>query len=295
MLKRSVVFQNPAMLSLKDRQLVVRLKDFPDEKRTIPIEDLGFVMIDNALVSITMPLLNALSENNIAVVFCNEKGMPASMLQNLDTNNTQGEVLQNQLNATEPLKKNLWKQVVEAKIRNQSSLLTKYGRNGEQLKPYYKNVASGDSNNNEGIAARIYFQELFGKSFVRNRDLPGTNALLNYGYTVLRAATARAVMSSGLFPALGLFHHNRSNAFPLADDMMEPYRPFVDEIVFQLLKDGKENLDKEAKGRLIRVLYSDTCFPKTTRPLDIGLSMTMASLAKCLAKEQKNLSLPALR
>ncbi|SFG16721.1 type II CRISPR-associated endonuclease Cas1 [Prevotella sp. KH2C16] len=295
MLKRSVVFQNPAMLSLKDRQLVVKLKDFPDEKRTIPIEDLGFVMIDNALVSITMPLLNALSDNNIAVVFCNEKGMPASMLQNLDTNNTQGEVLQNQINATEPLKKNLWKQVVEAKIRNQSNLLIKYGKNGEQLKPYYKNVASGDSNNNEGIAARIYFQELFGKNFVRNRDLPGVNALLNYGYTVLRAATARAIMSSGLFPALGIFHHNRSNAFPLADDMMEPYRPFVDEIVFQLLKDGKENLDKETKGRLIRVMYSDTWFPKTMRPLDIGLSMTMASLAKCLAKEQKSLSLPALK
>ena len=123
----------------------------------------------------------------------------------------------------------------------------------------------------------------------------GVNALLNYGYTVLRAATARALVSAGLTPSLGIFHHNRSNAFPLADDLMEPYRPFVDEVVFHLCEEGKLDLNKETKTELLGVLMCDTFFPKVTRPLQIGLSITMASLAKCYAGKQKKLSLPSLK
>ena len=295
MLKRTLVFSNPMSLSLKNCQLVLAFKDDPDNKMTIPIEDIGVVIIENQQVSITVPLMNALTEGNVQVVVCNDRGMPSAMLQSFESNNLQGENLRNQMNAGEVLKKQLWKQIVEAKIRNQAALLNKVGQEGDILKQYYRNVKSGDSDNREGIAARVYFSELFGESFIRDRTLPGINALLNYGYTVLRAATARALVSSGLLPAIGIFHHNRSNAFPLADDIMEPYRPYVDEIVYALSMQGKMELTKDVKADLIQVLYADTQFSKVIRPLSVGLTFTSSSLSKCFAKEQTRLSLPLMK
>lgn len=295
MLKRPLVFSNPMSLSLKNCQLVLAFKDVPDNKMTIPIEDIGVVIIENQQVSITIPLVNALIEGNVQVVVCNDRGMPSAMLQSFESNNLQGENLRNQINAGEVLKKQLWKQIVEAKIRNQAALLNKVGQEGDILKQYYRNVKSGDSDNREGIAARVYFSELFGESFIRDRTLPGINALLNYGYTILRAATARALVSSGLLPAIGIFHHNRSNAFPLADDIMEPYRPSVDEIVYALSMQGKMELTKDVKADLIQVLYADTQFSKVIRPLSVGLTFTSSSLSKCFAKEQTRLSLPLMK
>lgn len=294
MLKRTLVFSNPMILSLKNQQLVVAYKDFPDERRTVPIEDVGVVLLDNQQTNITLPLLNALVENEVQVVICNSKGMPNAMVHSMNSNNLQGETLRNQIACGEVLKKQLWKQVVEAKIRNQASLLDSVGENGSVLKSFYTNVRSGDIDNREGIAARIFFQHLFGDDFVRNRDEPGINALLNYGYSILRAATCRAIVSSGLLPAIGIHHHNRSNPYPLADDLMEPFRPFVDGIVYDLAIQGKTDLTKEVKGELISVLYADTLYEKVKRPLSIGLSMTTASLVKCLSKEQNTLSMPAL-
>lgn len=295
MLKRSLVFENPVILRLKDKQLVVSFKELPDEKRTIPIEDIGFVLINHPMVSISIPLLNELASNNIAVVFCDEKGLPQSMLLNFDSNLTQGKIISEQLVAGEVLKKNLWKQIIVSKIKNQSLLLNKLGLDGESLKPLYMNVKSGDSDNKEGIAARLYFKTLFGKEFTRNRNAGGINAFLNYGYAILRAATVRAALSSGLFPALGIFHHHRSNAFPLADDIMEPFRPFVDEIVYDLFLQNQSELTKENKGKLIASLYCDTYYEKVTRPLSVGLSITMASLAKCYINEHKTLNLPSVK
>ena len=295
MLKRTLVFSNPISLSLKNSQLVLAFKDDPDNKMTIPIEDIGMVIIENQQVSITIPLMNALVEGNVQVVVCNDRGMPSAMLQSFEGNNLQGENLRNQMDVGEVMKKQLWKQIVEAKIRNQAALLDKLGQDGNILKQYYQNVKSGDTDNKEGIAARRYFSELFGESFLRDRTLPGINVLLNYGYTILRAATARALVSSGLLPAIGIFHHNRSNAFPLADDMMEPYRPYVDEIVYDLAMQGKLELTKDVKAELIQVLYADTLFSKVTRPLSVGLTLTSSSLSKCFAKEQSKLSLPILR
>ena len=295
MLKRTLVFSNPMSLSLKNCQLVLAFKDDPDNKMTIPIEDIGVVIIENQQVSITIPLMNALIEGNVQVVVCNDRGMPSAMLQSFESNNLQGENLRNQINAGEVLKKQLWKQIVEAKIRNQAALLNKVGQEGDILKQYYRNVKSGDSDNREGIAARVYFSELFGESFIRDRTLPGINALLNYGYTILRAATARALVSSGLLPTIGIFHHNRSNAFPLADDIMEPYRPYVDEIVYALSMQGKMELTKDVKADLIQVLYADTQFSKVIRPLSVGLTFTSSSLSKCFAKEQTRLSLPLMK
>ncbi len=294
MLKRALVFSSPMILSLKNQQLVIAYKDAPDEKQTAPIEDIGVVLLDNQQTSITLPLLNALAEAEVQVVICNNKGMPSAMMQSMNSNNLQGETLRNQIACGEVLKKQLWKQVVEAKIKNQALLLNSIGEEGNVLKPFYANVKSGDADNREGVAARIYFQHLFGDSFIRDREALGINALLNYGYSILRAATCRALVSSGLLPAIGIHHHNRSNAFPLADDLMEPFRPFVDEVVYDLVMRCETELTKDAKAALISVLYADTLCDKVKRPLSVGLSMTTASLVKCLSKEINSLCLPRL-
>ena len=295
MLKRTLVFSSPLQLSLRNAQLVVSTKEAPTEQHTIPIEDIGLVMIENQQITITMPLMNALVDAGVAVVLCDAKGMPHAMVQNMDSNNLQGECLRNQIVMGEVVKKQLWKQIIEAKIKNQAALLDKIHGNGDVLKVHYSNVKSGDSENREGIAARVYFSKLFGDDFFRDRNSPGINALLNYGYTILRAATARALVSAGLTPSLGIFHHNRSNAFPLADDLMEAFRPFVDEAVYHLCEQGVLELNKDAKFELISVLSCDTHYTKVTRPLQIGLSITMASFAKCASGEQKKLSLPMLK
>lgn len=266
MLKRSLVFTTPAALSLKNAQLVITLKEQPDACRTVPIEELGVVLVDSPMVTLTIPLINALADNNVVLIFCNQKGMPNALLLSLHANASQGESYREQISVSETLKKALWKQLIEAKIRNQAYLLSKLGKRGELLKPLYMNVKSGDTDNKEGVAAKLYWTELFGKDFRRDRDLPGLNTLLNYGYAVLRAATARALMASGLHPAFGLFHRNRGDAFPLADDVMEPYRPFVDEIVHKLVAENTLNLDKTTKGSLISVLFCDVSFSKVVRP-----------------------------
>lgn len=294
MVKRTLSFSRPYSLSLKNCQMVIKMKDNPDFIRTIPIEDIGFVLLENQQINITMPLLNALADNNVGVIVCTDKMMPNAMLLNLDSNSIQGERYRDQFNATEPLKKNLWKQTVEAKIRNQAALLDKLGKDGSQLKPYWQNVKSGDADNREGIAAKIYWDTLFGEHFLRSRVGDSPNEMLNFGYTVLRAAVARSLMGSGLFPAFGIYHRNRYNSFPLADDIMEPYRPFVDEIVFDLYANGERELNKEVKAEILKLLYVDTVFEKITRPLDVGLSVTTSSLAKCFKGEQKKVLYPLL-
>ena len=294
MLKRALFFSTPFCLSLKDNQMVIHTKEAPEQKRTIPIEDIGYVILDHQQTSITLPLINALSDNNVAVILCGENRMPNAMLMNLDANTTQGESFRAQIEASEPLKKGLWKQVVEAKIRNQAALLTKLGKDGDKLKPYYMNVKSGDTDNREGIAAKIYWNELFGSDFTRSREGKAPNNLLNYGYTILRAAVARSLMGSGLFAQFGIFHRNRYNAFPLADDIMEGYRPYVDEIVYGLHEQGITELTKEVKGDLLHLLFVDTRFARTQRPLDVGLSITSASLAKCFMGIEKRINYPKL-
>lgn len=294
MLKKALFFSTPFCLSLRNNQMIINTKEMPDMQRSVPIEDIGFVILEHKQTNITLPLLNALSDNNVAVIFCGDNFMPNAMLMNLDSNKTQGESYRAQIEASEPLKKGMWKQIVEAKIRNQAALLNKLGKNGERLKPYYTNVKSGDADNREGVAAKIYWGELFGEDFIRSREGVEPNNMLNYGYTLLRAAVARSLMGSGLFPAFGIFHRNRYNAFPLADDIMEPYRPYVDEIVFDLYANGERKLTKDVKSQLLRLLFTDTAFGKITRPLDVGLTMTSASLAKCFSGIQKKIAYPLL-
>lgn len=260
--------------------------------KSIPIEDIGYVILEHPQISISLPLLNALSENNTAIVVCGDNHMPKSMFMNLDSNHIQAETYKFQANAALPLKKNLWKQTIESKIRNQAALLEKMGKHSERLKPLYCNVKSGDSDNREGIASNIYWSELFGREFVRRRDGPPPNNLLNYGYSILRAAMTRALMGSGLFPAFGIHHCNRYNAFPLADDIMEPYRPYVDEQVYGLFLSGIVSITSEVKVSLLKILTSDTRFGKVLRPFDVALSVTTASLSKCFAGKVKKIAYP---
>ena len=292
MIKQTLIFSNPVSLSLKYNQLEITFKD-TGEIITRPIEDIGIVMIENPMVHITIPLLNALANNNVGVVFCDNKFMPNSMLMPLETNTIQQEIYRTQFEASQPTKKRIWKDIIENKIRNQSVLLDKLGLDGNLLKPYYMNVLSGDSDNREGAAAKVYWKQIFGEQFIRNRNGSPPNSLLNYGYTILRAAVSRALLGSGLFPAIGIFHRNRYNAFPLADDVMEPYRPFVDFAVKQIYDfSSNDELNKKNKEFLIRVLFSDVKIKKQIRPLQIALSITTASLTKAFKDKKENIVFP---
>jgi CRISP-associated protein Cas1 len=293
MLKRTLFISNPYHLSLKNSQLVVSEKAGMPVK-TAPIEDIGFVVLDNPQISFTMKLVEELNENNVAVVFCDSKHLPSSMLLPLDTNHIQNELFRAQISASEPLKKNLWKQTVEAKIKNQARLLEKLGINGNPLKVLAKTVKSDDGDNREGFAARIYWNALFGKEFIRDRFGNPPNMYLNYGYIILRSAVARALSGSGLLATLGIHHRNRYNAFCLADDIMEPYRPWVDEIAANMEEKypAEYMLRKEHKAELLQLMAADVKIGENKRPLMVALSQTTASLARCFSGETRKISYP---
>ena len=293
MLKRTLYFSNPAHLHMKDNQLVYRPKE--GEERTIPIEDIGFVVIESQQISLSVPVLNALIDNNAAVIICNDKHLPASMLLNLDGHSIQTELFSRQLDASEPLKKNLWKQTVEAKIKNQAALLEMLGKQANDMHILARQVKSGDSTNREGTAARLYWPRLFASGFVRDRYGSPPNMLLNYGYTILRAAMARGLIGSGLLPTLGIFHHNRYNSFCLADDIMEPYRPFVDAFVYRIFYAEPDLIELGIKEKLelLEVLSSDVVINKMMRTMMVAISQTTASLSKCFASETKKIQFPA--
>lgn len=294
MLKRTVYFSNPCHLSIKNRQLVVTKKD--DDDVSMPVEDLGFVVLEDQQISVSLPLLDELAANNVAVIFCNSSHMPHSMLFPLEGNHLQGELFHQQISASKPLKKQLWKQTVEVKIANQARLLDKLGKEWKDIMALTKAVKSDDSTGREGVAARLYWTRLFGKDFTRERYGHFPNNFLNYGYIVLRAAVARALTGSGLMPTFGIHHHNRYNAYCLADDVIEPYRPFVDEAVYELIEKYPvvSTLEKEIKAELLQVLTVDVRIGKTTRPLMVGVSQTTASLARCFAGEQRKIDYPVL-
>ena len=293
MIKQTLFFTTPVSLSLKYNQIEIRYKDV-EEVITRPIEDVGVIIVENQMVHFTIPLLNALADNNVAVIFCNAQCMPNTMLMPLESNAIQQEVYRFQIEASLPTKKRIWKDIIEFKIRNQAALLDLLGCDGKVLKPYYMNVLSGDSGNREGLAAKIYWQQMYGRLFNRDRNGEAPNSLLNYGYAILRAAVARALLGSGLFPAFGLFHRNRYNAFPLADDVMEPYRPFVDYAVYRIFERSPEAcLDKEAKQSLVRVLFADVKMKDQIRPLQVALSMTTASLVRALKDKKESIIYPS--
>lgn len=309
MIKRTLYFGNPAILSLRNKQLVLRfpeiekhseIKNLIEDKgeRTFPIEDIGMIILDHPQITITHALVMELMANNVALVSCNEQHLPASLMLTLYSNTLQQERYTNQISASEPLKKQLWSQIVRQKIENQATLLKQLHPNHdvEYLFKLKSMVKSGDSDNREAIAASIYWQKLFGfiPGFVRQRQGNPPNPLLDYGYAILRAIVARSLVEAGLLPTLGIHHHNRYNAYCLADDVMEPYRPFVDKIVYHLVVkyNNPEQLTREIKAELIGVTYVDCIVDDQTSPLQIATLKTARSLQKCFAGEARKLLLP---
>lgn len=308
MIKKTLYFGNPAYLSLRNAQLVIKLPDvenatdLPEALKkqseiTKPIEDIGIVVLDNKQITITSGLLEALLENNCSVITCDNKSMPTGLMLPLYGNTTQNERFREQLNSSLPLKKQLWQQTIQSKINNQASVLKDCKEEEVKcMRVWAADVRSGDPDNLEARAAAYYWKSLFGDidGFTREREGIPPNNLLNYGYAILRAVVARGLVTSGLLPTLGIHHHNRYNAYCLADDIMEPYRPYVDELVYQLIqKYGKSSeLTKEIKACLLTIPTLDVIIGGKRSPLMVAVGQTTASLYKCFSGELRRIVYP---
>lgn len=310
MIKRTLCFSNPAYLSLKMKQMVIKLPEVEcntslpesfktDMIKTIPIEDIGIVVLDNKRITLTQGLLEKLLENNCAVITCDESHLPIGMLLPLNGNSTQTERMRYQIEASLPLKKQLWQQTIIAKIQNQAANLKQVrGTEVRNMLKWANNVKSGDSDNMEARAAVYYWQNAFPSvpNFVRTREGITPNNLLNYGYAILRAIVARALVSSGLLPTLGIHHRNKYNAYCLADDIMEPYRPYVDKLVMELFDQNQncEELNKKLKSQLLQIPVIDVTINSQRSPLIVAVSTTTASLQKCYSGEARKIIYPIM-
>jgi CRISPR-associated protein Cas1 len=292
MISRIVEVGSPARLSYKNKQL--RVEREGEEPAHIPIEDLGVLVLDNEQITLTAALLSACAEANVAVVTCGAKHIPASLLAPFEGNTLHAKTLREQIEMPESKKKRTWQQIVQAKIREQSRLLIElHGKDGDigKLQPF---VRSGDPDNLEARAARKYWPLLFGDGFIREREGDGVNSMLNYGYAVVRASVARAIVAAGLHPALGIHHRNQYNAFALADDVMEPLRPLVDAIVFAYLRENGEpdELTPQVKRTLLGALTQVVGYGNKRYPLMTALGLYAANVRKCLLGRAQKLECP---
>lgn len=310
MIKRTLYFGNPAYLSTKLAQLEIRLPEVVNNDtlsenfkenviKKVPIEDIGVVVLDHKRITITQGALAALLDNNVAVITCDEQRMPSGLMLPLSGNTTQSERFRHQIDASLPLKKQLWQQTIQYKILNQQAVLKSSRRlKCSNMEAWAKEVKSGDTENLEGRAAAYYWQNLFGEidGFRRNRDGVPPNNLLNYGYAILRAVVARALVSSGMIPTLGIHHHNRYNAYCLADDIMEPYRPYVDKLVVEMVDSGMDisKLTTDIKSKLLSIPVLDVVINGKRNPLMIGAGITTASLYKCYSGELRKIAYPTM-
>ena len=307
MIKRTLYFGNNAYLHTKDEQIIIDFAD--DEKPTaiVPIEDIGVVILDAYQLTISQNLISKLLDNNVALITCNKKRMPQGLMLNLDGNHVQQEKFRNQINASLPLKKQLWQQTIKQKIRNQAYLLSLVsivsGNELTNMDYWAQSVKSGDPDNYEGRAAAFYWKFLFAEyieSFTRGRFDSSANPLLNYGYAILRAIVARSLVASGMLPTFGIHHHNKYNAYALADDIMEPYRPFVDFVVYQIVEEFDDELNENdeieltvsLKQRLLVIPTLDVIIDGNKSPLMMAVQRTTASLSKCFAGESKTIIYP---
>lgn len=308
MIKKTLYFGNPAYLSLRNEQLVIRLPEVEkanlpeaikqESTRTIPIEDIGVMVLDNKQITITQGVLAALLNNTVAVITCDNKRMPTGMLLPLSGNTLHQERFRNQIEAAVPLRKQLWQQTVKAKIENQAFCLQKNtSKSFAPLHVLARSVRSDDADNNEAQAAAYYWKNIFPNlpDFTRDKEGTPPNNLLNYGYAILRAVIARALVGSGLLPVYGIHHHNRYNAYCLADDIMEPYRPFVDDLVVKTTnkKEIPTKLTTELKQEMLMIPVLDVLIGGKRSPLMIAAGQTTASLAKCYNGESRNIAYPS--
>lgn len=301
MIKHTLCFSHPAYLSLRNGQLAIKLEpqdNEPGKQATIPIEDIGVVVLDHRQITLTHGALSALVDNNAAVVTCNEAHMPVGLLLPLEGHTVQSERFQDQISASLPLRKQLWQQTVQQKILNQATLLNElHGIEVGNMRQWSADVHSGDSTNLEGRAAAFYWSQMFPAipDFTRSREGAYPNNMLNYGYAILRAVVARALVSSGLLPTLGIHHHNRYNAYCLADDIMEPYRPYVDRLVVQIMAECSDvEITTAIKSRLLTIPTLEVHIGVQRSPLMVAASQTTASLARCFAGESRRVSYPEL-
>ncbi len=307
MIKKTLYFGNPMYLSLRNAQLVLRKPDADkleesfkqDAERTIPIEDIGVVVLDNRRITITTGAMEALLGNNCAIITCDSTNLPVGLMLPLSGNTTQSERFRNQIDASLPLKKQLWQQTIRQKILNQATVLNKNtGAIVKNMQVWANEVKSGDPDNLEARAAAYYWRNLFPTlpNFVRGREGDPPNNLLNYGYAILRACVARGLVGSGLLPTLGIHHHNRYNAYCLADDIMEPYRPFVDDLVINIMQKYPDytDLTQSIKTALLMIPSLDVMLDGKRSPLMIAVGQTTASLAKCFNGELRKIAYPEL-
>lgn len=309
MIKKTLCFSNPARLNLRNAQLVYKdpaVEDNPDlsaaikreSVRTIPVEDIGVVVLDHRQITISQGLMAALLDNNCAIITCDERSLPTGLMLPLCGNTLQTERFRHQVDASLPLRKQLWQQTITQKIRNQERVLALHTQAETGcLRAWSGEVRSGDPDNTEARAASYYWRNLFPDlpRFTREREGAPPNHLLNYGYAILRAVVARALVGSGLLPTLGIHHHNRYNAYCLADDIMEPYRPYVDELVIDIRKElgDSPELTRDLKMRLLKVPVLDVDLGGQRYPLMVAAGLTTASLAKCFSGESRRLIYPS--
>jgi CRISPR-associated protein Cas1 len=297
MIKRTLYFGNPAYLKTSNEQLVIEMHDTGEIKST-PIEDIGLLILDHQQITITQALMAKLLANNTALITCNHTHHPVGLMLNLDGNSLQSMHFQAQIEASVPLKKQLWQQTVTAKIMNQAALLQLQREENKLLLNYAREVKSGDSENHEARAAAYYWKRVFPDflEFRREREGPPPNNLLNYGYAILRALVARSLVSSGLLPTLGIHHRNQYNAYCLADDIMEPYRPFVDLVVCQIIRGNGKFLEMTPamKKQLLAIPAMDVRIDGQKSPLMNAVQRTSASLVKCFEGKARKLLFPVL-
>jgi len=296
MIKKTLYFGNPTYLSIKNKQLNIHVNNVVNERRiTRPIEDVGVVVLDNSQITISHNAIKALVDNKAVIISCDDRHMPSSLTLSLEGHSEQSERYKYQIEASLPLKKNLWQQTIIAKIRNQKAVLDILEKPSKRLSVLVKRVSAGDPENIEGQAA-AYYWSTFIDGFLRDRVGDPPNNMLNYGYAIVRAMIARALVASGLLPTLGIHHRNKYNAYCLADDIMEPYRPFVDLIAYELYAVYGEDtfLSTTAKKKLLDVATVDGIFGKKKSPLMVGMSMTTASLADCFLGKKRKISYPEI-
>ena len=292
MLKKTILLENKASLTAKNLQLIIKSEI---RESSISIEDIGFLVIDNPEIYLSIPAMNLLIENNTSVIICNSNHLPNGMFLNLNSHHIQQEIFKNQINASVPLKKQLWQQTIVEKITNQGILLEKITESKNSFDFLASKVLSGDSSNMEGVAASQYWKSYFEHKFKRERFGDYPNNFLNYGYAILRAATARALSGSGLLNTLGIHHKSKYNAFALADDIMEPFRPIVDEKVFELMQNyDEQELNTLLKSELLQILTRTVYFKEEKSPLMVALQKTASSLQQCYTGDRKKIKYPKL-
>lgn len=294
MIRRTIEVGSAAHLCVDTKQLIIQNDA---GKHSVPFEDIGFLILDNPQITCSQSVFRHCAKHNIALIITDETHLPTAMLFSLEAHSTQGKVMRMQVATPEEVNDFIWQQIIRAKINMQAMVLDKVHKvKSARLLRLAKTVELGDANNHEAQAARLYFQLMFGKDFRREpKSLSGANIFLNYGYSLIRSACSRALMGAGLHPAFGIHHHNQYNVFCLADDIMEPLRPRVDQCVAEFVQTQKcDELNRDAKDGLLEILSTPVLLKRRKLPLMSALSTYCASLRKVLEKRGGKLDIPVL-